>query len=239
MAGDVAEIRLGVSPGVLNGLAKGSGVIQSVIFDMDGVLVDSEELICEAAVQMFAEHGVAVQPEDFVPFIGAGEDRYLGGPAENVGFPIDVERDKTRTYEIYAEIIKGRLQPLDGAREFMAKCRERGLTLALATSADKVKMLVNLREIGLPPEAFDVIVNGLDVAKKKPDPAIFLEAAKRLATPIEHCLVVEDAVNGVAAARAAGARCLAVMTSFSKDQLAGADWFANTLADAPAEALDW
>ena len=214
-------------------------MIQSVIFDMDGVLVDSEELICEAAIQMFAEHGVTMQPDDFVPFIGAGEDRYLGGPAEKAGFAIDIERDKTTTYAIYAEIVRGRLQPLDGAREFMAKARERGLTLALATSADEVKMLVNLREIGLPPEAFDAIVNGLDVTRKKPDPAIFIEAAKRLGTPIAQCLVVEDAVNGVAAARAAGARCLAVMTSFSEDRLAGADWFANTLADTPDEALDW
>ena len=100
-------------------------------------------------------------------------------------------------------------------------------------------MLINLREIGLPPETFDAVVNGLDVEKKKPDPEIFLAAARRLDTPITHCLVVEDAVNGVAAACAAGARCLALLTSFSKKQLAGADWFANTLADAPPDALDW
>ena len=214
-------------------------MIEGVIFDMDGVLVDSEEFICEAAIKMFAEHGVAVQPDDFVPFIGAGEDRYLGGPAEGVGFDIDIDRDKATTYAIYAEIVRGRLQPLDGVHAFIAKCRERGLKLGLATSADEVKMLINLREMGLSAHTFDAAVNGLDVVKKKPDPEIFLEAAKRLATPPEHCLVVEDAVNGVAAARAAGARCLALMTSFSQNQLARADWFANTLADAPDEALDW
>ena len=214
-------------------------MIKGVIFDMDGVLVDSEEFICKASIQMFAEHGVVVQPEDFVPFIGAGEDRFLGGPAEKVGFPIDIERDKARAYAIYADIVKGRLRPLDGVHEFIAKCRGRGLKLGLATSADEVKMLINLQEIGLSAHTFDAAVNGLDVVKKKPDPEIFLEAAKRLATPPEHCLVVEDAVNGVAAARAAGARCLALMTSFSQNQLARADWFANTLADAPDEALDW
>ena len=214
-------------------------MIKGVIFDMDGVLVDSEPFICEAAIRMFAEHGVEMQPEDFVPFIGAGEDRYVSGPAEKAGFAIDVVRDKARLYEIYAGIVRGRLRPLDGAHEFISKCRGRGLRLALATSADESKMLVNLTEIGVPPETFDATVNGLEVEKKKPDPEIFVAAARKLAAPAADCLVVEDAVNGVAAAKAAGARCLALLTGFSEEELAGADWYANTLADAPDDAINW
>ena len=213
--------------------------IRGVIFDMDGVLVDSEEFICEAAVRMFAERGLAVRPADFRPFVGAGEDRYLGGVAEKHGFPLDLERDKARTYELYGQIVRGRLQPLPGVHRFIGKCRARGLRLALATSADRVKMLINLREIGLPPETFDAAVNGLDVAHKKPAPDIFLLAAGRLGHAPAECLVVEDAVNGVAAARAAGARCLALTTSFTREQLAGADFFAANLAEAPEAALDW
>ena len=214
-------------------------MIEAVIFDMDGVLVDSERFICEAAIKMFAEHGLTVQPEDFLPFVGAGENRYVGGPAEKYGFPVDIERDKARTYAIYAEIVRGRLRPLPGVHEFFAKCEARGLRLALATAADEVKMTVNLREIGLPPERFDAVVHGLDVTRHKPDPQAFELAAKRLGAPPGHCLVVEDAVNGVTAAKAAGARCLALTTSFSEDELAGADWHANTLADAPDAVLDW
>ena len=210
-----------------------------VIFDMDGVLLDSEPFICKAACMMFAEHGLTVQPEDFIPFVGAGENRYLGGVAEKYAFPFDVERDKARTYEIYARIVKGRLEPLPGAHDFVARCRSRRLKLALATSADEVKMQVNLREIGLPPETFDALVNGLEVEKKKPDPEIFLAAARKLAVPIARCLVVEDSVNGVAAAKAAGAPCLALLTSFTREKLTGADWFAGTLADAPDDVLDW
>ena len=214
-------------------------MIQAVIFDMDGVLVDSEEFICEAAMRMFAEHGVAVAAEDFLPFVGAGENRYLGGVAEKHGFPIDIERDKARTYDIYAEIVRGRLEPLPGVHEFLARCRERGLRRALATSADEVKMLVNLREIGVPPETFDAVVNGLDVERRKPHPDIFVAAARRMGVPAGNCLVVEDAPNGVAAAVAAGARCLALTTSFSPDELSGADWLASTLADAPDSVLGW
>lgn len=214
-------------------------MLKGIIFDMDGVLVDSEPFICEAAIRMFAERGLNVKPEDFIPFVGAGENRYIGGVAEKYGFPIDIERDKARTYEIYGEIVKGRIEPLPGVHEFIAKARTRGLKLALASSADRVKIDINLREIGIAPETFDAIVSGQDVIRKKPDPEIFLTAAKRLGLAPEECLVVEDAVNGVAAAKAAGMRCLALTTSFTKEDLAGADWFASNLAEAPEEALDW
>jgi HAD superfamily hydrolase (TIGR01509 family) len=214
-------------------------MIKGVIFDMDGVIVDSERFICEAGIKMFAEHNVFVKPEDFVPFVGAGENRYLGGVAERYGFPIDIEKDKARTYEIYAEIVKGKLKPLPGVIDFIKRCRSRKLKLALATSADKVKMLVNLKEIGIPPETFDAIVNGLDVKKKKPDPEIFLSAAKKMNLFCSECLVVEDAVNGVKAAKAAGAKCLALTTSFSPEDLKSADWIASKLADAPEESIAW
>ena len=214
-------------------------MIKAVIFYMDGVLVDSEEYICRAAIAMFAEHGIDAQPEDFLPFVGTGEDRYLGGVAEKYDFDFDLERDKIRTYAIYAEIAHGQLDPLPGVHEFFEKCRERGLLKALATSADRVKMEVNLREIGIPVESFDAAVNGLDVTHKKPNPEVFLAAAERLSAAPGDCLVVEDAVNGVAAARAAGMHCLALMTSFTESELAGADWYANTLADAPIAALEW
>ena len=214
-------------------------MLKGIIFDMDGVLVDSEQFICEAGIRMFAEHGITVLPQDFIPFVGAGENRYLGGVAEKHGFPIDIERDKARTYALYAEIVKGKLDPLPGVRDFITKARARGLMLALASSADKVKILINLEEIGLPLETFDVIVSGLDVVKKKPDPEIFLVAAQMLKLSPAECLIIEDAVNGVAAAKAAGARCLGLTTSFAPDELGAADWIANTLADAPNQVWRW
>lgn len=214
-------------------------MIQAIIFDMDGVLVDSERYICEAAMRMFAEHEVTVSPEDFIPFVGAGENRYIGGVAEKYGFLLDIERDKARTYQIYGEIVKGRLEPLAGVHEFISKARAKGLKLAVASSADRVKIDTNLREIKLPPETFDVIISGLDVEKKKPDPEIFLTAAQKIGIEPAACLVVEDAVNGVAAAKAAGMKCLGLTTSFSPEDLAAADWIASTLADAPDEALNW
>lgn len=215
--------------------------MKAVIFDMDGVLVDSEAIICQAAIQMFSEKGVQVHPDDFLPFVGAGEDRYLGGVAEKYATPFDLEKDKTRTYDIYGEMIVGQLEPLAGVRSFLATCRGRGLALAVASSADLVKVTANLREVALLDNVFDAIVNGLDVIHKKPAPDIFLLAAKRVGVDAREALVVEDAVNGVRAAKAAGARCLGLTTSFDAQTLldAGADWTAPDLAHVPAAALDW
>lgn len=213
---------------------------RGVVFDMDGVLCDSEPFICEAAIRMFAEsYGVRARPEDFAPFVGTGENRYIGGVAERYGVALDLLRDKARTYAIYLELIQGRLQPLAGVHRFLAHCRRLGMKAAVATSADRVKMEGNLREIELPAASFDVCVNGLQVERKKPDPAIFLLAIDRLGLTPAECLVVEDAPSGIQAAKAAGALCLGLTSSFTHYTLrqAGADWIAPDLANVPDDVL--
>jgi len=206
---------------------------------MDGVLVDSEQFICEAAISMFSELGLKVKPEDFLPFVGMGENRYIGGVAEKYGINIEIEKVKARTYEIYRHIVRGKLKPLPGALEFISKCKRKGFKLALATSADRIKMDTNLNEIGLPDNSFHSIITGLDVDKKKPFPDIYLAAASTLGLAPEECLVVEDAVSGIEAGKAAGCRCLAVTTSFDAAALKYADWICDSLMNVPEEAISW
>lgn len=211
-------------------------MIRGIIFDMDGVLCLSEPFIAEAACRMFEEtYGVHVRPEEFEPFVGTGEDRYLGGVAEKHGIRLTLPRDKERTYAIYLEVIRGRLQSVPGVAEFVAAARARGCRMAVATSADRVKLTGNLREIGLSPEEFDAIVTGDMVVRKKPNPDIFLLAAQKLELSPTECLVVEDAPAGVRAAKAAGAYCLGLTTSFSAEELAreGADWTAADFTRLP------
>jgi beta-phosphoglucomutase len=214
-------------------------MIAGVLFDMDGVLVDSEQFICKAAIMMFRELGFNVSPKDFQPFVGMGENRYLGGVAEKYKILIDIEQVKARTYEIYETIVKGELYSLPGASEFIIKCSNNGLKLALATSADPVKMKVNLREIGLSGETFQAIITGFDVKRKKPFPDIYLKAAERLGLKPGRCLVVEDAVSGIKAGKEAGCKCLAVTTSFDEAALKEADWICASLMNVPEEALNW
>jgi HAD superfamily hydrolase (TIGR01509 family) len=214
-------------------------MIKGVLFDMDGVLADSEQYICKAAKMMFAELGFKVEPDDFKPFVGTGENRYIGGVAEKYGIDVDIEKVKSRTYEIYQTIIRGNLKPLPGAAEMVRRCQDLGLKLALATSADKIKMEANLTEIGIPSSSFDATITGLDVINKKPFPDIYLMAAGKIGLKAEECLVVEDAISGITAARRAGCRCLAVSTSFDREMLSEADWICNSLENVPEEALKW
>jgi beta-phosphoglucomutase len=229
----------GENLGMAKATVNSRGFPYGVIFDMDGVLVDSEEYIAKAACAMFKELGLEVRPEDFVPFIGTGENRYIGGVAEKYSFPIDIETAKKRTYDIYLEIIRGSLKPLPGVHEFIEKCKWAGKKIAVASSADRRKVLGNLEEIGLPLSAFDAVVTAEDVSRRKPAPDIFVTAAERLHLKPNQCLVIEDAVSGVEAAKAAGARCLALTTSFSQDELGKADFWATDLSAAQDEVLNW
>ncbi len=209
-------------------------MIKGYIFDMDGVLCDSEAFIAEAAIRMFKErYGLEVHEEDFIPFVGTGEDRYLGGVAEKHGIQLTLPDDKNETYRLYAECAHGKLQPLPGVKSFIEQSKRAGLKLAIATSADESKLQVNLREMGLDEELFDALVNGLDIEHKKPAPDIFLEAAKRLGLDPAECVVFEDAITGVQAARAAGSRCIGITSSFSEQELitAGANEAAPGFTD--------
>ncbi len=206
---------------------------------MDGVLVDSEPFICKAAIMMFGELGVNVLPEDFLPFVGMGENKYLGGVAEKHGLLIDIEKAKSRTYEIYEIIVRGKLSPLPGVHEFISECRKKGFRLALATSADRIKMEINLREIGISPGTFHSIITGLDVENKKPFPDIYIKAANNLSLKPSECLVVEDAASGIKAGKSAGCRCLAITSSFNASALFEADWICESLLNVPEDVLEW
>jgi HAD superfamily hydrolase (TIGR01509 family) len=206
---------------------------------MDGVLLDSEAYICQAAVEMFREKGFSVDPEDFREFTGMGENRYLGGVAEKNLIPFHLEKDKARTYEIYGKLVKGKLEACAGVREFIEKCQAEGFKLAVASSADPIKIRINLEEIGIPADTFHTIVSGVDIENRKPAPDIFLKAAENLGVLPEECLVVEDAVSGVAAGKTAGAKVLALTTSFPAEDLSAADWIVSSLSDADRAVFNW
>ena len=215
----------------------GHSNIRAAVFDMDGVLTDSEPLINAAAIQMFLELGLKVRPADFQPFIGTGEDRYIGGVAELYGFPLDLPAAKRRTYEIYLALVPKDLKPFPGGAQLVAACRQAGLGLAVASSADRVKVVANLAKIGLPAETWDAVITGESVVVKKPAPDIFLKAAEILRCPPRSCVVIEDAVNGIQAALAAEMRCVAVAQSFPADRLRAAQVVRATIGEVTLEDL--
>jgi len=131
----------------------------------------------------------------------------------------------------------GVLEGFPGAAERVQACRNAGLKVAVASSADRIKLDSNLRKIGLPPERWDAIVTVEDVAHKKPAPDIYLAASRKLGLSPEQCVVIEDAVNGVQAAKSAGMRCVAVAQTFPAEQLQYADLVREKLAEISLDDL--
>lgn len=213
------------------------GKIKAVIFDMDGVLTDSEPLINMAAIKMFEELGVNVKPEDFHPFIGTGEERYIGGVAEKYGLSLNLQAAKKRTYEIYLQLVPNHLNAFPGAVELVKDCRRCGLKTALASSADIIKIKANMDKIGLPLEEWDCVVSAEDVTRRKPAPDIFLKAAEKMKLTPAECLVIEDAVNGIQAAKAAGMPCIAVAHTFPKEKLKEADVIKSKISDINTDLI--
>lgn len=196
-------------------------MIDSVIFDMDGVLTDSEPIINAAAIEGLHEFGVNAKPEDFTPFVGTGEDRYIGGVAELHGKKYSPDM-KRRVYEIYLRILPGLIKPFPGVITLINLLKTKGINLAVASSADRVKVEANLKGIGLILTTFQTIITGEDVVNKKPAPDIYLAAAAKMHRSPENCCVVEDAISGITAAKSAGMRCVAVEHSFPAMELSSA-----------------
>jgi HAD superfamily hydrolase (TIGR01509 family) len=151
--------------------------------------------------------------------------------AERYGVTLEIEAAKRRTYEIYLGMVPERLHAFPGAVELVESCRRAGFVVAVASSADLVKIEANLRKIGRPPAMWQAVVSAEDVVHKKPAPDIFLAAARKLGVAPEECVVVEDAVNGIQAAKAAGMRCVAVAHSFPREKLLQADLVRETIAE--------
>jgi HAD superfamily hydrolase (TIGR01509 family) len=213
----------------------------AAVFDLDGTLCDSEPFIAAAAAEALRRrYGVVVAREDFAPFVGAGDDRFITGGAAAHGVAADLEVDKPLTYQIYLELIPGALQPIAGAQGFLAALRDAGLKLAVATGSDRPKLHGNLAAIGLREAAFDAIVSAEDVVRKKPHPETFLAAIARLGLEPARCLVVEDARNGVLAGRAAGCEVLGIASSQAAEVLleAGARAVAADYLSLPEDVLE-
>jgi len=192
-------------------------MITAVLFDMDGVLVDSEELTYVAAVEMLKERGADACKEDFRPFIGAGDAAYFSGAAQKHGLTYDKSMSDI-TYQKYEKLVAKHDIAYKNTVKTVLKLKELGLKLAVCTSSDLVKMNINIKAIGLH-DKFDALINGRDIKHNKPAPDIYLKGAELLGVPPSACLVVEDAENGILAAKAAGMHNVALTTTFSAEEL--------------------
>ena len=191
---------------------------EAVLFDMDGVLIDSEELMAKAGIMALRDFGIEAKPEDFIPFVGRGEDLYIGGVAEKYGHKY-VTAMKDSAYAHFGEYVETEAFVPETIPDILFKLRDLGYKIAVCTSADKAKVVHNLRAMRVTEDVFTAIVTGDRIKNKKPDPEIYLTGAELVGVAPEKCAVVEDAPSGIKAAHAAGMLAIGIDTSFTAEQL--------------------
>jgi beta-phosphoglucomutase-like phosphatase (HAD superfamily) len=182
--------------------------IQAVLWDLDGVLVDTETILFTAERIAFAAYGAEITPEFKRQFIGMGGSEVLVAMAEALGIEADVAELGRRKLDAFAQQLPF-LEGFAPTAEMVRAFSDAGLPQAVASGSSREGIRAALRLAGLD-ELLTVHVSVDDVAAGKPAPDVFLEAARRLAIDPSACLVVEDAVPGVLAAKSAGMMCLAI-----------------------------
>lgn len=144
--------------------------MDTVIFDMDGVLVDSEPVIMRAAAEALAAEGIQAGYADFEPYIGAGEEKFITGPGRRAGKAEQIGAMMEMMYALYDKYVYQELKVYPSAPGLIRRLREAGYTLALVSSSNLNKLLVSLDAAGICKDSFDLILSGSDVTRKKPDP---------------------------------------------------------------------
>ena len=193
-------------------------MIESVIFDMDGVIFDSERIVCDLWIDFAKEKDLRGMDELIMKCIGINDNatKKLFLEAYGEDFPYD-EYKKVISQKYHELYDGGRLPMKPGVKELLGFLKENGIKTALASST-KVKTVTNqLRDAGIL-EYFDVVIGGDMVTKSKPDPEIFLEAADKLGVDPTKSFIIEDSLNGIKAAYAAGAKPLMVPDLIKPDE---------------------
>ncbi|MBI4603931.1 MAG: HAD family phosphatase [Planctomycetes bacterium] len=207
-----------------------------VIFDMDGVLVDSAEAHYEAWRRLGREIGAEFPRSVFVSTFGMHNRQiiplWLGD-----SFP-DEEGDRwsERKEAIYREVAAKTLKPLDGAVDLIQALAAGGFSLAVGSSGPKANVELVLDVLGVR-DRFAALSTGDDVRHGKPNPEVFLKAAGKLCLPAPRCAVIEDAPQGVEAGLAAGSRVVAVATTRPAAELAGAHLVVESLRELSSERI--
>lgn len=194
---------------------------RGVVFDMDGVLIDSGAHHRAAWQALLEELGVVPAPDFWRTTIGRPAEEAVGLLLGVDLSPFEARRLAIRKREHYVRLARRGVQPVRGAPAFVAELRRQAIPCAVATSASHPDVARLLREAGLA-RRFDAIVTADDVRLGKPDPEVYERAAAALGLPPAECLAFEDSLVGVVAARRAGMAVIGVTTAHTSDELRAA-----------------
>jgi len=217
--------------------------LYGLIFDVDGVIADTEPPTAEASIKVFEDlFGIkGVKRRDFEAGLGCGAEAYVKAAANVHGLKLTDEQlaraVKMREQNFIRLLLQSPLPAFPGVLELMHKALEQpNFRLAIATSSSRQMSEVILKGAGIPYDKM-AYVTGSDVKNKKPHPEIFLLAAERMGIAPADCAVIEDTVDGVRAAKAARAKCIAVTNTATAEKLAEADLVCDSLEQINLETI--
>ena len=177
---------------------------KAVIFDMDGVIFDTEKVYLDIWIEVFEKYGYKMTKELYVNVMGTGRKNVIKTFLENFGDDLPIEKMYEEKDNQLFYIIENQGIPLKkGVKELFSMLKEKNYKIALATSAKRDRVEKQIKDKWLK-ESFDAIVCGDDVEKGKPSPDIFLKAAKEIDVEAKDCFVVEDSPAGIKAAFSGG-----------------------------------
>lgn len=203
----------------------------ALIFDMDGVLIDSEPLHKRAKERAFEEYGIFLEESVYDSYKGRPDATMLPEILGARGWSAEKIDEFSRRKRQFYEEIEHELRAVPGAVEFVGWAADR-YKLALATSSTKRNREATFRVLGIG-DQFGAIVDASGHTRPKPEPEVFLVAMQKLGVGAASCWIIEDSVNGIKAAKAAGAVAVGITTTFSREILseAGADLVVDSFAE--------
>ena len=201
------------------------GIAQAVIFDMDGVLIDSEVYHFAAEKLILEKIGITVTEEEIHSFVGLAMDKFWERIKNryNLEKPVQKLLEEDTIFRVNYFKNVGKIPPIEGVTELITGIKKEGIKIAVASSShpDLIKTALEAADLL---QYFPVYLSGFQVKRGKPDPDIFLETARILGVKPEKCVVIEDSYNGVTAAKSAGMKCIGYQNpSSGRQNLSAAD----------------
>lgn len=182
--------------------------LEAIIFDMDGVLIDSEKFYMESEQLILKSFGIEVEALHFRKYCGTTQDYIWSHIKEEFDLPVSLEELKEMAPVYLLKLFKEKgVELIPGVEKLVTNLAKSPLKTAVASSTGKVLIKEHLTGLGIA-SCFDTLQSGEEVANSKPAPDVFLKAAEVLNVDPKNCLVIEDSRNGVLAAKAAGMTCI-------------------------------